>query len=139
MYNEDLYEYAQQKQIIVERLKIPKNKSLSARIQNRDFIAIDEHAMENSSEERTHLAHELGHCVTGAFYEMYSPLQIRGKYEYKANKWAVKKLIPLSALRLAIQQGITEMWDLAEHFNVTDDFMAKAIKVYEDRLGALNR
>lgn len=131
MYNEDLYEYARQKQIIVEQMKIPKNKSLSARIQNKDFIAIDERAMENSAEERTHLAHELGHCVTGSFYEIGSPLQIRGKYEYKANKWAVLKCVPKQELINLLKEGY-QNWKLAEHFGVTEDFIKTACTYYFD-------
>ena len=134
MYNQDLYEFARQKQIIVEQMKIPKNKSLSARIQNKDFIAIDECAMENSAEERTHLAHELGHCETGAFYEMYSPLEVRGKAEYKADKWAIKKLVPLVELKETLENGIIEHWELAEYFGVTDKFMIKALDFYKDYL-----
>lgn len=129
MYNQDLYEYAQQKQIIVERLKIPKNKSLSVRIQNKDFIAIDECAMENSAEERTHLAHELGHCETGAFYEMYSPFEVRGKAEYKANKWAVLKCIPKDELVDLLRKGY-QRWELAEHFGVTEKFVETACTYY---------
>lgn len=129
--NKDLYEYAYKKGIIIERVKLPKNKSLSTRIMNRDFIGIDIKDLENSAEERTHLMHELGHCRTGAFYDMYSPLQVRGKSEYKANKWALRKFIPKQELFKLIKKGY-KLYELAEHFNVTEDYIRIAYKFYFD-------
>jgi len=127
--NNDLYEFARKKQIIIERMNLKKNKSLSVRIQNRDFIGLDEETIENSAEERTHLAHELGHCATGAFYEVGSPLQVRGKAEYKANKWAVLRCIPKQDLIKLLKQGF-QKWELAEHFNVTEDLVNTAMTYY---------
>lgn len=129
MNNNDLYKIAEEKQIVVERMKLQKNKSLSVRIQNRDFIGLDEETIENSAEERTHLAHELGHCATGAFYEVGSPLQVRGKAEYKANKWAVLRCIPKQDLIKLLKQGF-QKWELAEHFNVTEDLVNTAMTYY---------
>ena len=129
MKNNDLYEFAREKQIIIERMNLQKNKSLSVRIQNRDFIGLDEETIENSAEERTHLAHELGHCATGAFYEVGSPLQVRGKAEYKANKWAVLRCIPKQDLIKLLKQGF-QKWELAEHFNVTEDLVNTAMTYY---------
>lgn len=129
MKNNDLYEFARKKQIIIERMNLKKNKSLSVRIQNRDFIGLDEETIENSAEERTHLAHELGHCATGAFYEVGSPLQVRGKAEYKANKWAVLRCIPKQDLIKLLKQGF-QKWELAEHFNVTEDLVNTAMTYY---------
>lgn len=130
MYNnEDLYLYADRNNIVVEHFKIPKNKSLSVRIHNKDFIAIDESAMTNSAEERTHLAHELGHCLTGTFYEIASPLQIRGKAEKKAESWAIKKCVPKSGFIKLLKDGY-EVWEIAEYFGVTEDFVKKAYEYY---------
>ena len=130
MYNnEDLYLYADRNNIVVEHFKIPKNKSLSVRIHNKDFIAIDESAMTNSAEERTHLAHELGHCLTGAFYEIASPLQIRGKAEKKAESWAIKKCVPKQRFIKLLKDGY-EVWEIAEYFGVTEDFVKKAYDYY---------
>ena len=129
MKNLDLYDFAREKKIIIERLKIPKNKSLSTRIRNRDIIGIDESAMENSAEERTHLAHELGHCATGAFYEIGADKVVRQRAERKAIKWAVIKLIPKQELLALLKQGY-QNWELAEHFGVTEDFIKTALTYY---------
>ena len=128
MNNTDLYEYAEKKKIIVERVRIQKNKSLSVRIGNRDFIGIDT-AITNSAEERTHLAHELGHCETGAFYEIHSPLDIREKHEHKAIKWALLHCVPKDELVQLLKKKYTRN-EIAEYFGVTEDMIETAYTYY---------
>lgn len=129
MYNDDLYIYAQNNGIVVDAMKIPKNKSLSLCLCGRDFIAIDQKAMENSAEERTHLAHELGHCATGSFYALKASRIVRKKAENTAIRWAVKKLIPKQQMLELLKKGY-EKWDLAEYFNVTEDLIETAYHFY---------
>ena len=53
------------------------------------------------------------------------------KSEHKAEKWAIKKLVPEDELQNAFKQGIVEPWNLAEYFNVTEDFIIKAVNYYK--------
>lgn len=76
-----------------------------------------------------HLAHEIGHCVTGSFYTP-GTLNLRSRCEYRADKWAIKKLIPKDELINAFESGYTEIWQLAEYFKVTENFMIKVCKFY---------
>ena len=84
----------------------------------------------SSKEERVHLAHELGHCETGAFYNPYAKADIRRKHERRADKWAIKQLISKKEWNAALRDGIVEVWDLAEFFDVTEDFIRKAHELY---------
>ena len=77
-----------------------------------------------------HLAHELGHCETGAFYTPYSPLNVRGRHECRADRWAASKLVPPLELKKALSLGIVELWELAEYFDVTEEFMEKTMQIY---------
>ena len=129
MFNDDLYIYAENRNIIVDEMRIPKNKSFSVRLYGMDFIAIDEKAMENSAEERTHIAHELGHCETGAFYNVGANEVQRAKSEESATRWAVKKLIPKQEMSRLIKQNY-QKWDLAEYFNVTEEFIETAYHLH---------
>ena len=81
-------------------------------------------------EEKLCLAHELGHCITGAFYNRNSSGAVRGKSEYKANKWAFYQLLPPKAVEAAVEGGITRPSELAEHFGVPEEFLLKAIDYY---------
>ena len=76
------------------------------------------------------MGHELGHCITGSFYNIHTAVDCRQRHENRADKWAIHTLIPVDALDDAIAHGCTEIWDLAEHFGVTEDFMRKAVCYY---------
>lgn len=78
-------------------------------------------------------AHEVGHCETGSFYTEKS-LELRCRMEYRANKWAIKKLIPKNEMEQAIIDGNEEVWQLAEYFGITEDMVKFAFWVYFDRV-----
>ncbi len=127
----ELYQLADAEHIPVYSFDLPQTHSLS--LMNNDgscAVAIDPFGLNSTKDEKIRLAHELGHCVTGSFYNRYSDFDIKAKSEYKADKWAIKKLIPKDELQAAFEQGYTEPWDLAEYFNVTEEFIIKAVNYY---------
>ncbi len=127
----ELYQLADAEHIPVYSFDLPQTHSLS--LMNNDgscAVAIDPFGLNSTKDEKIRLAHELGHCVTGSFYNRYSDFDIKAKSEYKADKWAIKKLIPKDELQAAFEQGYTEPWDLAEYFNVTEEFIVKAVNYY---------
>ena len=129
----ELYQLADEEHIPVYSFDLPQTQSLS--LMNNDgscAVAIDPFGLNSTKDEKIRLAHELGHCVTGSFYNRYSDFDIKAKSEYKADKWAIKKLIPKDELQAAFEQGYTEPWDLAEYFNVTEEFIIKAVNYYND-------
>ena len=79
------------------------------------------------------LAHELGHCLTDSFYAGYSPFELREKHERRANAWAVNEIVPFPDLCQAVKDGMRELWELSEHFNVSRSFMEKAIEYHKQR------
>lgn len=93
-------------------------------------IGIDPWKMETIAEETVCLAHELGHCETGCFYDPTTGFEIRRRYENRADKWAIQRLIPRIEFFQAVESGCTEVWQLADRFNVTEDFMKKAMCYY---------
>ena len=95
-------------------------------------IGINPMMLACDADEIIKLAHELGHCISGAFYNEYSTLDIRRKHERRADKWAIKKLIPKDELVKAVKGGKERCYELAEYFNVTEDFMQKALDYYQN-------
>lgn len=93
-------------------------------------IAVDTAKCRNTAQLVTCLAHECGHCVTGSFYNVYSPLDIRQKHENTADKWAIEHTITADELDDAIAEGCGEYWQLAERFGVTTEFVRKAVCWY---------
>ena len=95
-------------------------------------IGVDKRKMRNEAELKTTIAHEIGHCETGTFYTLPTYLELYSRYEYRADKWAVRKLIPQPELERAIKCGESEIWQLAEHFGVDEDLVEKALYIYFD-------
>lgn len=126
----DLYALAEADSIKVDCFSLDNCQSMSIQDSNGNcYIGIDPMKLESSKEEKVKLAHELGHCVTGAFYNRYSSCDIRGKHEQTANRWAVKKLVPKTELVRLLKKGFAR-WELAESFEVTEDFINLAIRMY---------
>jgi len=80
----------------------------------------------------TKLAHEYGHCSTGSFHKVESPYQLIAKHEYKADRCAIEKFLPWAEIKKAVSTGLTEYWQLAEYFNVNEEFIKKAVHYYRN-------
>ena len=127
----ELYATASQQNIPIYSCPMPQCGSMSLQLRDGSCaIGMDERVTDGGTQERVHLSHELGHCLTGSFYNIYSNADLRQRHENRADKWAIRRLIPVSALDDAIAAGHTELWDLAEFFGVTESFLKKAICLY---------
>ena len=126
-----LYDLASQQNIEVIQYPMIQNGSMSLMLEDGScFIGIDPSIRDGDVQERVHLGHELGHCITGSFYNIYAAIDYRQRHENRADKWAVQHLIPVSELDEAIANGCCELWELAERFGVTEQFMQKAVCYY---------
>lgn len=93
-------------------------------------IAIDRGQVASESEEIALLAHELGHYFTGCLYNADSPLQTKGRCEYRANAWMVKALCPIDNLKKAIVNGCNTIWELADELSLSEVVINQAIEIY---------
>lgn len=128
---QELYSLAAELNIAVDYFPMRKREALA--IMDCDgscAIAIDPHKLQSESDERNKLGHEMGHCCTGAFYNEHSLYDCRQRHENRADKWAIETLIPVEELDDAVAKGCTEIWELAEYFQVSEDFMRKAVCLY---------
>ena len=125
-----LYAYARRRGHSVYQRNMVHMSSLSVLMEDGScVIGIDRRRM-TEAQERTQLSHEIGHCETGSFYSRYTKVDSRQRHENRADKWAIRKLITEDDLDNAVAEGHTELWELAEHFGVTEDFMRKAVCLY---------
>ena len=127
----ELYRLASKQNIPVLRFPMKENGSMSLMEPDGTcYIGMDDRVLDGGTQERMHLSHELGHCITGSFYNIYATIDCRQRHENQADKWAIHALIPVDRLDDAIAQGHTELWDLADYFGVTESFMRKAVCLY---------
>ena len=84
----------------------------------------------STAEKLSIVAEEIGHYKTssGNILEQDSIANI--KQELQARRWAYEKVLPLDLVMQAITNGLTEVYDLAEHFDVTEMFMRECLKHY---------
>lgn len=132
----ELYELAGNEDIEVLSIDTKQETSISIRADSGNcYVGINPFMIETESQEREYLAHEIGHCQTGSFYSRYSPLSDRGQMEFRATLWQIKKLIPKNEFEKALKNGIIELWELAEYFEVSEDLMKKAVNYYSQNAG----
>ena len=132
METNDLYAFADAHQHTVISAKLRESPSFCIDDQNQCYIVMDSSL--SGSEEKTNLAHELGHCEYGGFYNYHSPFALRSKVECRANRWAFLHVLPISEIQSAIDSGCSSIWELAEYFSVTENFMKKALLFYTEQL-----
>lgn len=125
-----MYDEMVSKDILFFNFKNQKQKAATIQMNHRYAIFVDAESISTTAEEACIMAHELGHCDTGTTHAVYSPLDLVAKHEYAANKQAVHRLIPYADMLDAIRSGCTDVWQLADWFNVTEDFVRLADYIY---------
>ena len=126
----DLYAYAENRNIDVDWIPMRRATSLSVPLGDGYAIALDPWKLGTLAQETVCLAHELGHCETGSFYNQYAALDVRPQHENRADKWAIRRLVPAEELDAAMADGCDTIPALADRFGVTELFMRKAVCWY---------
>lgn len=127
----ELYRLAEGARIGVDRFPLGSVEALSLQDgSGRCHIALDPAQLRGTADEKRKLAHELGHCATGSFYTRACRFELPGRCENRAEKWAIKKLVPKDELCEAYLEGVTAAWELAERFGVPESFMRRVMAYY---------
>lgn len=95
------------------------------------YIGIDPDKIASNQDEKLKLSHELGHCMTGSFYNVYATCDIWQKQENRANRWAYEHLVSKKEIAEAVKNGFREIWELAELFDVPPETMARICSYYK--------
>ena len=132
METSELYTLAEEHHHEVISCRLRESPAFSVEDQNGCHIALSDQLTE--TEEKTKLAHELGHCEYGGFYNYHSRFDIRQKAENKANKWSFIHVLPLTEIYQALQSGCRNIYELADYFRVEESFMHDALLFYADQI-----
>ena len=125
--NDELHAFAELRGHNVGYANLPKCKALVVEL-DKYYIGLDNKL--RGSSEKAALAHELGHCETGTLYYDGIPRHCKNKFERIACAWSYRKLVPPNEIQKALNKGILEPWELAEHFDVPITFMKNALDYY---------
>ena len=79
--------------------------------------------------------HELGHAATGALHKVDSPFELVERSEYRAARWVAENYLTAELFREAFAAGCTELWQLAEFFDLPEDCIKTALTYWKERKG----
>lgn len=127
----EIYEEADENDVMILEHKIGARKSIITHTQDTTAIAINSKLIETAAEEKTIIMHEMGHHYTGAYYTEHSKFELKCRKEYRAHRCSIMRYLPLEELQEAVNKGYTEIYELAEYFDVTEDFILTAIDIYK--------
>lgn len=78
-------------------------------------------------------SHELGHAATGALHKVSSPFELVERSEYRANRYVAQHFLKAEDFREAFAAGYTEIWQLAEYFELPEPDVRRALTYWRDR------
>lgn len=131
----DFYHYCRENQVdVIPYDGAPKP---GATIRDGDFYAVflDFSKIRSMRFLRGVCYHELGHVATGALHKVDSPYELAERSEYRANRWSAQTYLPESAFREAFTAGYTELWQLAEYFDLPERDIRAALDYWTDSRG----
>lgn len=79
--------------------------------------------------------HELGHLATGALHKVDSPFELVERSEYRANRYIAEHCLTVQDFREAFAAGCTELWQLAEYFELPERDIQNALTYWSERKG----
>ena len=91
--------------------------------------------LETSAEKSCILAEELGHHYTSSGNIIDMSIVANRKQELHARAWAYNRLIGLYGIINAYRSGCRNGYEIAEHLNITEEFLAEALQYYRNKYG----
>ena len=98
-------------------------------------VFLDIQNLKGMADLKGKLAHECGHCATGALHKATSPFTLIEKNEHKANRWMFERYFPPEGFATAFSAGYTTAWELAEWFDMPQSTVEKALQYYTKNKG----
>lgn len=131
----DFYQYCKEHQVDVIPYAGCPQPGATVRDQNCYAVFLDFSKIRSTRLLRGICCHELGHVATGALHKVDSPYELVERSEYRAGRWIAKNYLTERAFRAAFAAGCTQLWQLAEYFDLPEDCIADALSYWKDRKG----
>ena len=131
----DFYDYCSKNHIAV--IPFDRCPQPGATIRDQDFYAVflDFSKIRSTRLLRGVCFHELGHVATGALHKVDSPYELVERSEHRANRWTAEHFLTEDAFREAFYHGYTELWQLAEYFDLPEADVRHALNYWTQSKG----
>lgn len=131
----DFYDYCKKNQVdIIPFMGCPQ-PGATIRDHGKYAIFLDFSKIRSTRLLRSVCCHELGHAATGALHKVDSPYELVERNEYRANRWTAENFLTEDAFRCAFRDGCTELWQLAEYFDLPEQDVAWALNFWTESKG----
>lgn len=130
MTYEQLQQMAYDEHIIIEERPLKSYQGLC--YGNLIFI---NSSLPTQIEKSCVLAEELGHYYTTVGDILDQTVVMNRKQEYRARLWGYNHMIGLYGIISAAKAGCKNRYEVAEHLEVKEEFLAEALRVYESKFG----
>ena len=106
-------------------------KAVTIRVSGKTAVYADTDEFRGVCELQSAEAHECGHVATASYYRPGDdPLTVL-RQEYKADKYAAHRFLPVRKIKKAIADGYVELWQMAELFGFDERFIQRTIYIYQ--------
>ena len=129
----DFYSHCKENNITILPFDHAPSKGVTMRDRNLYAIFLDFTKIHSTRELKGVCYHELGHASTGALHKISSPYELIERSEYRANRWAAEHYLPVDDFREAFAAGYTELWQLAEYFDLPEQDVKNALTYWTER------
>lgn len=131
----DFYNYCTQHNVAV--IPFDRCPQPGATVRDQDFYAVflDFTKIRSTRLLRGVCYHELGHLATGALHKVDSPYELVERSEHRANRWAAEHYLTKEAFLQAFRQGCTEVWQLADYFELPESDIRSALRYWTECKG----
>jgi len=131
----DFYDYCKENQVDLIPFNGCPQPAATIRDEGCYAVFLDFTKIQSTRLLRGICCHEMGHIATGALHKVDSPFELVGRSEYRANRWSAQKYLTHPQFREAFAAGYTELWQLAEYFDLPESDIQKALIYWTERRG----
>ncbi len=131
----DFYQYCRDHHVDVIPYSGAPSAGTTIRDQDQFAVFLDFSRIHSTRLLNGVCAHELGHAATGALHKVSSPYETVERSEYRAKRWMSEKFLPAEEFLEAFSAGYTEIWELAEYFDLPEEDIKNALSYWTEQRG----
>lgn len=131
----DFYSYCKANDVDIIPFDNAPNAGTTMRKEDWYAVFLDFAKVHSTRQLKGICFHELGHVATGALHKVSSPFETVERSEYRANRWAAEHYLTADDFRTAFAEGYTEIWELAEYFDLPEADIKNALTYWTAHRG----